>query len=118
MENSTKIINFCHPQSYGLRVTYKLIICMCVFSDHSVIGRYHRYWLLIGQYSILLALARRQYSILLALVRRQLAFFWHWPGVSIAYFWNQPDVSIAFFWHEHSVFTLGGVGYKFGLSLG
>ena len=68
--------------------------------------------------SVLLALARRQYSILLALVRRQLAFFWHWPGVSIAYFWNQPDVSIAFFWHEHSVFTLGGVGYKFGLSLG
>ena len=47
-----------------------------------------------------------------------IAFFWHWPGVSIAYFWNQPDVSIAFFWHEHSVFTLGGVGYKFGLSLG
>ena len=22
------------------------------------------------------------------------------------------------FWHECSVFTLGGVGYKFGLSLG
>ena len=94
-------------------------LCVCVYvSHHSIIGQYHRYWLLIGQYSILLALARRQYSILLALVRRQLAFFWHWPGVSIAYFWNQPDVSIAFFWHEHSVFTLGGVGYKFGLCLG
>ena len=29
------------------------IICMCVFSvfsDHSVIGRYHRYWLLIGSH--------------------------------------------------------------------
>ena len=30
--------SFCHPQSYGLRVTYKLIICMCVFSHHSLIG--------------------------------------------------------------------------------
>ena len=43
------VADFCHPQSYGLRVTYKLIICMCVFSHHSVIGRYHRYWLLIGR---------------------------------------------------------------------
>ena len=29
---------FCQPQSYGLRLTSKLVICMCVFSDQSVIG--------------------------------------------------------------------------------
>ena len=43
--------------------------------------------------------------------------------IIVAYFWKQPDVSIAVclwvvkFWHDRSVFTLGGVGYKFGLSL-
>ena len=26
----SKLEFFCHPQSYGLRVTYKLIICVCV----------------------------------------------------------------------------------------
>ena len=28
------------------------------------------------------------------------------------------NLRVVKFWHEHSVFTLGSVGYKFGLSLG
>ena len=51
--------------------------------------------------SILLALARRVSSILLALARRQYSNLW-----------------VVKFWHERSVFSLGCVGYKFGLSLG
>ena len=60
------------------------------------------------------------------------AFFWHWPGVSSILF--EParrQYSILFeparrqyinlwgvkFWYERSVFTLLGVGYKYGLSL-
>ena len=84
------------------------------------------------QYSILLALARRQYSILLALARRQYSILLE-PArrqysillarafsVYTGWCWLQVWVEswVVKFWHECLVYTLGGVSYKFGLSLG
>ena len=39
-----------------------------------------------------------------------------YTGLCLVHVWVESWV--VKFWHERSVFTLGGVGYKFGLSLG